>query len=159
MRVRTSDEEQTDGKSVWRSIYGQCLSMVCGGTYVGRLMTEYALKPSSLPHPRLALPLSPALLRQRGLSAPQKSEQLAERIAACRAKGMTKSETIAETGCTPLQLRKIWPERVAPVRRKIEACRAAGMSRDEVRRLVKCDRNTFSLHWPAAVSAADTQHG
>lgn len=156
MRVRTSDVEESDGKSVWRAVYGQCQSMLCGATYTGRLTTQFTLKPSSLPSPRTSLPMSPSLVRQ---AQPSKSEldALAERVAACRAKGMSRRETLIETGCTPAQLRKIWPERVAPVRRRIEACRAAGMTRDDARRLVKCDRTTFSKYWPA-VPCADTQH-
>lgn len=157
MRVRTSDVEETDGKAVWRSIYGQCQSMVCGATYTGRLTTQYTLQPSSLPSPRTRLPMAPSLARQRPAPQPSEFDVLAERVAACRAKGMTRRETLIETGCTPIQLRKIWPERVAPVRRKIEACRAAGMTRDDARRLVKCDRKTFSAYWPA-VPCVDTRH-
>ncbi|TVT64928.1 MAG: hypothetical protein FHK79_19075 [Pseudomonas sp.] len=170
MRILSGTDITVTEKKFATALYGQCRNFGCSLSVAGEIAWTHVLKPSQLPESKCQLPLSPYLLRSTQAQAEAKkeaartkraaaeqNEEMLKRIEACRANGMTRRETLIETGCTPIQLRKIWPERVAPVRRKIEACRAAGMTRDDARRLVKCDRKTFSAYWPA-VPCADTQH-
>lgn len=61
MRIRNS-EGQTP---VFRSMYAQCQHMPCGATYSGSLSWDYALSPSGLDSPRVALPLAPSAVRKQ----------------------------------------------------------------------------------------------
>lgn len=61
MRIRNS-EGQTP---VFRSMYAQCTHIPCGATYSGSLSWDYALSPSGLDRPRVALPLAPSAVRKQ----------------------------------------------------------------------------------------------
>lgn len=163
MRVFTAEQQVVTPTAVEREVYAQCRDFFCSLSVTGKMAWTHVLKPSQLPDSACHLPHATSLLRAEAASKTslQKNESpakpsLAERVEECRAKGLSRVDTIVELGCTPLQLNKIWPTGVAPVRRMIEACRSAGMSREETRAKVKCDRKTFSLYWPA-VAKSDTQ--
>ena len=63
MRIRNS-EAQTP---TFKTMYAQCTNIACGATYTGSLTWDYALSPSGLDHPRVVLPIAPALLRMKAL--------------------------------------------------------------------------------------------
>jgi hypothetical protein len=63
MRIRNS-ESQTP---IFKTMYAQCLNIACGATYTGSLCWDYALSPSGLDQPRVALPLAPSAQRMQAL--------------------------------------------------------------------------------------------
>lgn len=63
MRIRNS-EAQTP---TFKTMYAQCLNMTCGATYTGSLSWDYALSPSGIEQPRVALPLAPSAQRLQAL--------------------------------------------------------------------------------------------
>lgn len=63
MRIRNS-EAQTP---IFKTMYAQCLNIACGATYTGSLTWDYALSPSGLDQPRVALPLAPSAQRMKAL--------------------------------------------------------------------------------------------
>jgi hypothetical protein len=61
MRIRTS-EVQTP---VFKTMYGQCTNVACGGSYVGSLGWEFRLNTPGTERPLTDLPLAPAAMRHK----------------------------------------------------------------------------------------------
>lgn len=73
MRIRNS-ESQTP---IFKTMYAQCTNFACGATFSGSLTWDYALSPSGLDKPRVALPLAPSVQRMQALRESQpKTDQL-----------------------------------------------------------------------------------
>ncbi|MGV3511871.1 MAG: ogr/Delta-like zinc finger family protein [Novosphingobium sp.] len=73
-RVRSSDAVTPQH----RKIYYFCSNVFCGHTWLATVSYEYGLSPSSMPNPRVTLPLRPMdrqkvmeLLRQRDADQPE----------------------------------------------------------------------------------------
>ncbi|HCK4503001.1 TPA: ogr/Delta-like zinc finger family protein [Pseudomonas aeruginosa] len=63
LRIRNSEGESP----IFRSIYGQCMSIACGATFAGSQSWEYELSPSGLDKPRVQLPVAPSVTRMKAL--------------------------------------------------------------------------------------------
>ncbi|AUF99784.1 transcriptional regulator [Pseudomonas sp. 09C 129] len=73
MRIRNS-EAQTPN---FKTMYGQCMNILCGATYTGSLSWDYALSPSGIDRPRMVLPIAPSVQRMQALrDSRQKTNQL-----------------------------------------------------------------------------------
>ena len=73
MRIRGS-KDQT---ATFKTMYAQCTNMACSAAYSGSLTWDYALSPSGVDRPRVALPLAPSAQRQQALrDSRQESNQL-----------------------------------------------------------------------------------
>ena len=63
LRIRTS-EGQTP---CFRSLYYQCMSVVCGATFTGTQTIDFQLSPSGVEQPLTILPIAPYVARQKAI--------------------------------------------------------------------------------------------
>lgn len=63
LKIRAS-KEQTP---TFRVMYGQCQNLLCGATFSGSMSWDYALSPSGMDKPRVALPVSPSVARMKAM--------------------------------------------------------------------------------------------
>lgn len=58
----TSSHKATDTA---RTGYAQCTNLICGHTFSISVTIDFTISPSAQPNPRVILPLSPTITRQR----------------------------------------------------------------------------------------------
>lgn len=63
LRIRTS-EGQTP---CFRSLYYQCMNLVCGGTFSGTQTIDFQLSPSGIERPLTPVPIAPYITRQKAI--------------------------------------------------------------------------------------------